>query len=114
MPMAKRWMKGVLAPRDMKELSLALQTPIEEDTSDLFGTDKVDEADKAEPSTADKNKALTMLHRIHRNAAHCGNKTLARALRDDGAPQWIVKLAEQFVPALSGASATRHQATSVT
>jgi len=48
------------------------------------------------PAKAEILKAQTMLAKIHRNAAHCGNATLARVLRDDQAPSWVIELAENF------------------
>ena len=49
-----------------------------------------------EPDKKETEKALQMPHRIHRNAAHCSNAVLARTLRDDGAPKWVIKLAESL------------------
>ena len=44
-----------------------------------------------------EDRTETMLMRIHRNAAHCSNKNLARTLKDDGAPDWVVHRAENLV-----------------
>ena len=104
--MAKNWAKPLQrAKLNMPEIAKKLCT-LDEDTNDAeaYGVKKgklrpeaEDEATEERiPDEKEIQKMQELLHKIHRKAARCSNRVLARTLRDDGAPRWVVKLAEEF------------------
>ena len=92
--MARRWVRGLLKPPNMKDVCNRLMA------IDNEGDETMDETEGSEgdtkPTTEEINRVQTLLAKIHRNSAHCSNRNLARVLKDDGAPPWIVKAAQNF------------------
>ena len=92
--MAKRWVRGLLKTPNMKDVCNRLMA------IDKDGDETMDEGESSEgtqePTKEEVNRVQTLLAKIHRNSAHCSNRNLARVLKDDGAPPWVVKAAYNF------------------
>ena len=86
--MAKRWVRGMLKKPDMKDVCRRLMT------IDVAPVTNLD--DSKEPTKAEKNTIQALLSKIHRSAAHWPSRNLARVLKDDGAPDWVIKAALDF------------------
>ena len=46
-----------------------------------------------EVSKQEKDRAETLLHRLHKASGHPTNRALARLCKDRGVPEWMVKIA---------------------
>ena len=92
--MAKRWVRGLLKQPNMKDVCNRLLAIDNEGDETMDETENSEET--KEPTSEEKDRVQTLLAKIHRNAAHCSNRNLARVLKDDGAPAWIVKAAQNF------------------
>ena len=88
--MAKRWVRAMLKKPDMKDVRRRLMS------IDVAPVVAEDLKDSDQPTQAEKDTIQTLLAKIHRNAAHCSNRNLARVLKDDGAPDWVIKAAIDF------------------
>ena len=94
--MAVRFIRPMLRPPDMKDVCrrlLALDCEPVEMTINAVGKETTE---STEPSKVEKDRIMVLLTKIHRNSAHCSNRNLARVLKDDGAPEWVIQLATDF------------------
>ena len=96
LPMVKKWIHEMLKqpfPLESKNKLLCLHDTTDEHT--VFAKlPKEDLSLDKDPKFLSRIDA--MLHKIHRNSAHCHNRTLARVLKEDQAPDWIVQRALNF------------------
>ena len=88
--MALRFVRGLLKKPDMKDVARRLGCV------ECLAVDLDPERTESEPSKGEIERIMKLLTKVHCNSAHCSNRTLARVLHDDGAPQWVVKLAQDF------------------
>ena len=88
--MALRFVRGLLKKPDMKDVARRLGCV------ECLAVDLDPERTESEPSKGEIERIMKLLTKVHCNSAHCSNRTLARVLHDDGAPQCVVKLAQDF------------------
>jgi hypothetical protein len=92
LPMVRKWVADMFknqirVAQEAQSRLLTLQT--DETSNEVFATSKSQFT--AEPPSKDLiDRVDTMLHKIHRNAAHCSSKNLARVLKEDNAPDWVI------------------------
>ena len=58
--------------------------------------DKLPDVSDRPPTTKETHDAQVLLRKLHVNAGHPNNSQLARTLRDDGAPPWVIKMAMEL------------------
>ena len=89
--MVKKWVTEMMKQpflQERREQLLSLQDYEHE----IFGIPQVLSEGK-DKSLLDKIDA--MIQKIHRNSAHCNVRTLARVLKEDNAPEWVIQRALQ-------------------
>ena len=92
--MARKWAKGVMRPKNFDTDRLfVMETSEDRSVLAVERTSILRKTDDEPSKKGNIVKANELIARIHRNAGHCSNTTLARRLKDDGAPKWVVELA---------------------
>jgi len=92
-PMVKKWMADMFkeqvnqAQRAKTRLESMHRTDVDEEIFAL-GKDTL-----VNPSPEEIEIIDQKILKIHRNAAHCSSKNLARVLKEDNAPEWVIQRA---------------------
>jgi len=88
--MCRRWIKHLLKAPDMGTVAQAILAAAGKEDDD---EGEMPKSTQPPPDKEEVERVRKLLLKLHRNAAHCNNRTLAQVLRDDGTPAWIVKMA---------------------
>ena len=92
--------RAQISPKEIMQIVLTMESADEEILAlkDVSKNEEVPADEKIpqnayKPGTEEYNRAMALLHRLHRAAGHPNNRALARLCRDRGMPPWVIQMA---------------------